>query len=332
MHAPVSNKEKKPLVLIVDDTLENINVLGNILKNSGYAVVASTNGPQALQVAEARQPDLVLLDIQMPGMDGFEVCRRLKEKKECDAPPIIFLTAKTDPSDIVRGFECGSVDYVTKPFNSAELLARVRNHLELKFTREKLLAREKELEEANAKLLGLSMMDPLTGIANRRQLDKTLEVEWKQACREGNFLGLVMCDIDHFKIYNDTYGHQCGDECLKKVAEAISMSLHRARDLAARYGGEEFVLVLPGTDLVSACKVALNAIHNVAALSLPHVASPCGHLVTISAGVSCCMPQHNDNLEVLIAQADQALYVAKEKGRNRMEFFTLSTGPGEENV
>lgn len=330
MQTPSPATERKACILIVDDTPENINVLGNTLKNSGYGVIACTNGRQALQVCHSRHPDLVLLDIQMPEMDGFTVCRHLKDSAMTADIPIIFITAKADPEDIVRGFETGAVDYITKPFNTAELLARVRTHLALKLAMETLQTRERQLAEltdqlaeANRALTALSLLDALTGIANRRQFDHALEAEWRRAKRDGVGLGLVLFDIDHFKLYNDTYGHQEGDECLKKVATALSAAIRRPSDTVARYGGEEFAMILPGADREGASMIALEAIAKVKALAIPHSASPTGPVVTITAGVSVFAPQAEPpTIETLLGEADQALYQAKKKGRNQMAFYS----------
>jgi diguanylate cyclase (GGDEF)-like protein len=258
-----------------------------------------------------------MLDITMPEMDGFEVCRHLKEDETLRAVPVIFISALDDVLDKVTAFKVGGVDYVTKPFQAEEVLARVETQLRLARLRAELEARNRELERANQLLRSLSYLDPLTEIANRRYFDTILEQEWSRAARDGSELSLILVDVDHFKRLNDTYGHQRGDECLKLVASAIAGASQRAADCAARYGGEEFVVILPGTNAAGAAHTAERVRAAVEGLGFAHEASSFG-VVTASIGVATLAPRMGTAIGDLVAAADRALYRAKEGGRNRV--------------
>ena len=225
---------RKQQILVVDDSPANIRLLAAALKNK-YDVTAATNGPAALEIARsADAPDLILLDIMMPGIDGYQVCRELKSEVTTKDIPVIFVTSKSDQSDETTGLELGAVDYITKPFSLPVVQARVQTHLELK-------RKTDFLEE-------LSYLDGLTGIPNRRRFDLTMEREWRRAAHAKSWLSVIMADIDFFKAFNDYYGHSKGDECLKLVAMGLNTVAKRPGDFLARYGGEEFALVLPGSD------------------------------------------------------------------------------------
>jgi len=293
---------KKGRVLIVDDEKINCSVLISLL--DGYSTIIALNGEQAMQRALSNQPpDLILLDVIMPDLDGYEVCRRLKENERTKNIPIIFITVKSTEAEETKGLNLGAVDYISKPFSPAIVLARVSNHMELK--------RQRDLLEH------LHITDPLTGIANRRRFDLTLEHEWKRAIRMQGFLAIIMIDIDYFKQFNDTYGHGAGDECLKKVAQALDKVCEREIDLVARYGGEEFVAVLPGTDLDGAMTVAKMMKDCIIALEIPHGGNSIGACISISLGVSSNSNQTLEAPQTLLKQADDALYKAKRNGRNQ---------------
>ncbi|GLS91720.1 diguanylate cyclase response regulator [Psychromonas marina] len=314
---------ESPLILIVDDNPENIQFLGNLLVQQQYELGVALNGIEALKFIEHRLPDLILLDIMMPNMGGFEVCKHLKHSSLTNNIPVIFISAKVETEDIIQGLEMGGVDYVKKPFNSAELLLRVKTHLELKFNRETLekeiLKRidiQKALEKANNELQQLSNLDGLTKIANRRRFDIAIKEEGDRAKRENMPLSLIMCDVDHFKIYNDTYGHQMGDTCLQKIAEVISVACQRPGDIAARYGGEEFAIILPNTDPIGALNIADTINNALTLLNIKHNQSPVAPFVTISMGIATLVTSGEVVIDRFIHRADKALYCAKKRGRN----------------
>ena len=314
-----------PLILVVDDNPDNIQFLGNLLMTQKYEIGVALNGSDALTFIEERLPDLILLDIMMPNMDGYEVCRQLKTSSQTKNIPVIFITAKVEAEDIIKGLEMGAVDYIKKPFNATELLVRVKTHIGLKLSREKLEEEvkkrtliQKELERVNNELQQLSNLDGLTKIANRRSFDNCLKKEAKIVKRENKTLSIVMCDVDHFKKYNDTYGHQMGDTCLQQIAAAISDACKRPRDLAARYGGEEFVVILPDTTPGGTLKIANTIKHDIEALQIPHSSSPVSPFVTISMGIATMPISDESSIETLIFKSDKALYKAKHNGRNNI--------------
>ena len=291
-------------ILIVDDERYNIKVLTDFLRED-HKIMAAKTGEQALKAAQgSNPPDLILLDIIMPGIDGYEVCKRLKADSRTMHIPVIFVTAMDASDDEAKGFELGAVDYITKPFKPVIVKARVRTHIQLK--------RKTDLLDR------MTLMDGLTEIPNRRCFDVTLEKEIRRAARDGSFLSLVMMDIDFFKNYNDRYGHVAGDVCLQRVAKAIEGVLNRASDCAARYGGEEFAMILPGTDMESAIHVAEEVRSAVAALNIQHVSSDVAEHVSLSFGVATVAAGHKMSLLELIEAADASLYQAKKNGRNRI--------------
>lgn len=292
-----------PVVLVVDDTPANLSLLSNILKDL-YNIKVANNGEKALELAFAAPPDLILLDVMMPEMDGYTVCRLLKENPATQDVPILFLTAKSQAEDEELGLSLGAMDYIHKPISPPIIRARVQNHLNLKLHTDQLKK--------------LSYLDGLTGVANRRQFDKAVDSESRRASRHRQPLSVVMVDIDYFKQFNDNYGHGQGDECLRQVARAMQAVVNRPMDMLARYGGEEFVALLPETGLEGASKVAEALRSAVADLAFPHAYSPAADHVTISVGIAS--NEHDNSISVgeLIHEADQALYRAKSAGRNRV--------------
>ena len=248
-------------ILIVDDVPDNIRVLSRILGDEGYRISMANNGRQALRVASASVPDLILLDVMMPELDGYATLSALKADHQLASIPVIFITALADAVEETRGLNLGAVDYITKPFNEAVVRARVKTHLELK--------RQRDLLEQ------LSNLDGLTGIPNRRTLDARLAREWRRETRCGVTLAAIMIDVDHFKAFNDSQGHQAGDDCLRRVATTLSANLKRAGDFVARYGGEEFVCLLPGVSREGLALIAEQLRAAVEALHIPHGASAC---------------------------------------------------------
>jgi diguanylate cyclase (GGDEF)-like protein len=273
-------------------------------------VFMAMSGEQALQLCGTVLPDLVLLDVCMAGLDGHEVCRRLKADPQTHHIPIIFVTGKGSEEDEVRGLELGAVDFIVKPINSIVVRARVNTHLTLK--------------RQNDFLRSLALLDGLTGVANRRKFDEELARSWLQSLREQAELSVIMIDVDYFKRYNDHYGHLQGDSCLQAVAGALEAAINRPYDLLARYGGEEFACVLPNTLLKDAVMVAERMRANVQALQLEHLGSDIGQFVTVSLGVAAITANHSLAPQVLVEEADRQLYQAKQAGRARVCFSTLA--------
>ncbi len=297
---------EKTTILIVDDQPANLMVLARLLKED-YHILAANNGARALEIAAGHNPPiLILLDIEMPGMDGYEVCRKLKASERTSGIAVIFVTARDSAEDEEMGFSLGAVDYISKPFQPAIVRARVHNHVTLKIKTDML---EK-----------LSQLDGLTNIPNRRNFEETMHREWARANRSGQPLSLIMMDIDHFKLYNDHYGHGAGDDCLRRVARTLIKTLTRPTDLIARYGGEEFVALLPETDESGALHVAERLRAAVEAAAIPHQCSLTSQFVTLSVGIAThSIRKIKKDSRHLQQSADQALYRAKERGRNRIQ-------------
>jgi diguanylate cyclase (GGDEF)-like protein len=303
--APGAGLEGADTVLIIDDSHTVRSLLETILGRHYRTLLAQT-GEEGLALALERSPDLILLDVMMPGLDGFAVCSRLKADSRTREIPVLFLTALSGEGDEMKALEAGGIDFIPKPISPAVLCARVRNHLELKHTQDRLR--------------NLSLLDGLTGIANRRNFDQYLDLEWQRCTRNGHPLSVVLGDVDFFKDYNDHFGHGQGDECLRKVAAVFDQALRRPGDLAARYGGEEFVCILPETDHEGARIVADQIMAGMACLQLPHPCSGIADLVTVSVGVATVLrPLPGEAWMHLVEAADRFMYQAKAKGRNRIE-------------
>ncbi|MES2584381.1 MAG: diguanylate cyclase [Pseudomonadota bacterium] len=289
-------------VLVVDDTPANLSLMSSLLKDT-YKVKVANCGERALEIAQSETPpDLILLDIMMPGLDGYEVCRRLKGQESTKDIPIIFLTAMADVENESMGFALGAVDYISKPFNKTVVKARIRVHMQLK--------RQSRLLE------NLVFIDALTEIPNRRALDQTFAHEWARSLRTGSPLSYILVDIDLFKQFNDHYGHGSGDECLARVAKALHGCVQRPGDCLGRYGGEEFAAILANTDMDQALQVAHNFHTSVAALQIPHARSDVATQITISIGVATTRPIADQNPHLLSGTADNMLYAAKHAGKN----------------
>lgn len=304
----------RPTILIVDDEISNIEIMNAILEDD-YEICFATSGPQALETARANLPDLILLDILMPEMDGFEVCRRLKSEALLADVPVIFTTGLGDTEDEVRGLSLGAIDYVTKPIQPVILRARVSNHIELKRLRDQLAE--------------MAVTDALTGLSNRRRMEQMLNAETERLAQLEDWLSVLLIDIDFFKQFNDTYGHLNGDRCIVMIAAALKRALTRASDLSARYGGEEFACVLPGADAAAALRMAKEIQVQVGALNIPHARSTVSTIVTISIGIATGRCQPGMTPDKWIAHADQQLYRSKASGRNTITAITFGTADQE---
>ena len=308
-----------PSILLVDDDPTVIRVLARILCGLAHLRFA-TNGEEALQRARESVPDLVLLDAQMPGASGFDVCKALKADEALADVPVIFVTSHCEPAFEVSGFDSGAADFIAKPVHAELVLARVKAQLKFKRVADELRR--------------LSTTDALTGLANRRRFDESMEREWRRAWRDSDPIALLMIDVDHFKHFNDRHGHPAGDACLRAVAHTLADTLQRPADLAARWGGEEFAVLLPQTSRAGAQRIADLMLDGVEALSITHAASPTAEHVTVSIGISCydkksrlwiegsrCshvsypLPAALASPHALVQAADRALYAAKRGGR-----------------
>ena len=287
-------------ILIVDDTFENLDILGELLDS--YEIVDAINGKDALEILEEETVDLILLDIMMPGMDGYEVCKKIKINSSVKDIPVMFITANTDEDSIEKAYDVGGIDYVTKPFKPKELLARVK--------------RELQLQELQTELKLLASTDSMTKLYNRRYFAKMSEHILHLSKRQKNDLSIIMIDIDKFKNVNDTYGHQVGDNVLVHLAN-ILIENQRKSDVICRYGGEEFVILLPSTTIDGALNVAEKLRGDVESLTIHPLASQ-DLKFTISLGLSVVDIENETNIENALKRADDALYEAKKSGRNKV--------------
>ena len=312
-------------ILLVDDQPLMIRLMARALADVRELRYA-TSGEDALRMAHESPPDLVLLDTEMPGMGGLEVCKLMKADPELQHVPVIFVTAHSGAEFELSGFEVGAADFIAKPISAPLLVARVRTQLRLKTLTDELRS--------------LASRDGLTGLANRRSFDEALSCEWRRSLRSGSPLSLLMVDVDHFKLFNDHYGHPAGDACLRLVAGALGSAARRPADVVARYGGEEFVLLLPETPRDGAERVASSVIDAAAALAIPHAASKTSPHVTLSIGIAsqgervastgrsslraCPTADEASGAEKLVCVADRALYQAKHAGRAQARWLDLA--------
>jgi diguanylate cyclase (GGDEF)-like protein/PAS domain S-box-containing protein len=432
---PGFSRGREPVVLIVDDDPVSLGALRKMMTQQGYQSFVAASGAKALEIARRAQPDLILLDVMMDGMDGFETCRQLKLDPATQRIPVVFMSARTETEDVVAGFDIGAVDYIRKPLSMAEVNARVRSQLQIRSSSETQVEQAERMRtivnnmaeglliiEADGRIqftnpacddylgyqtgelagrmvtellspivaqeyldyfamyaanpttahnhgtrevalrlrdggsismdltltpmylrqplyIGLlhdithhkqsedalqraAYVDPLTKIANRRHFDSFLEKEWQRAVRSGAPLSLMLLDVDHFKLYNDSLGHSAGDACLQRVAQEIAAHASRPTDLAARYGGEEFVLLFAETDAAAAQVLAHAVRASIEALQLPHPRSVTSRWITVSIGVATIAPHQLDDRESLFVAADRAMYAAKDGGRNQVRATT----------
>lgn len=322
------------ILLVESDPAVGIKVRAT-LEQDGYdsvtAVASAEEAFAALGLGQGRKPaaaiaDLILMDLDRPGRIGWAAVRRIKRSSILRDIPIIGVTASEEERHLARAFQAGVVDYIRKPVSKSELSARVRSSLVLKNEMDRRKAREqdllnvtRDLQQANRELDLLSMVDQVTGLANRRRFDEALNDEWRRGIRSGAPLALVMIDVDFFKAFNDSYGHQPGDLCLRYVCSAIRSVVRRPGDLVARYGGEEIAALLPNSTLAGARVLAESMRKAVEGLNIPHAGSTVSRWVTVSAGVAFLVPVATVPPAELVAQADRALYRAKEEGRNRWD-------------
>lgn len=304
-------------ILVVEDSRANRLLLTQHVERFGAIALPAETGEAALAVFAHQRPDMILLDVVLPDIDGFVVAQRIRAmEKQGDWTPIIFLSSLGDDASIEAGIAAGD-DYLLKPVSEIVLGAKIRAMQRLVLMRTSLLALTQKLDAANKELVRISSSDGLTGVANRRFFDETIALEWRRARRHSNSIAMLMCDVDFFKLFNDTYGHQAGDDCLRKVATAISLNTERPSDLVARYGGEEFVVVLPETTIGGALMVAEKIRQAIRELNIAHESSPGGR-VTMSIGIASAAPGFDNPPDDLIHAADKALYRAKREGRDRV--------------
>ena len=305
-------------ILIVEDSRTDLAVLRQYVEQAGATALCAENGEAALLLFEQNRPDLILLDIVLPGMDGLAVARQVRALENGnDWTPIIFLSSLGKDADIEQGIAAGGDDYLLKPVSAIILGAKIRAMRRLAEMRASLVALPRKLDAANQELIRIASSDGLTGVANRRYFDEALSLEWRRARRHSNPVALLMCDIDYFKAYNDTYGHLAGDECLRQVARSISRHSERPSDTVARFGGKKFAVILAETTIGGALMVAEKIRQGIRELNIAHDASPFGH-VTLSIGIVSAAPGFDNPPDDLIAAAEKALQRAKQEGRDRI--------------
>lgn len=311
-------------ILVCDDSVVNRQILGAYLKQMGHTAIYADNGAQAVERFADEKPDMVLIDVEMPEMDGYEATKLMRQAcvDFSQWTPIIFISSYVDDQSIVKGIDAGGDDYLTKPVSQAVLRAKIHAMRRLVTMRENLIDFGNQLREVNEKLLvsnqllsELSLKDPLTRLANRRAFEENLLSTCRTAIRKKKPVSLLMIDVDNFKLFNDTYGHQAGDACLQQVAQVLRKGMHRATDFVARFGGEEFAVILLETELSGALHVAERLRMGVEVLQMESKNAPSG-IVSISVGACCTKAEKEFNPDLLVATADAALYSAKQSGRN----------------
>jgi len=305
-------------VLVVDDSKTIRMLVAECITSLGHEIIHAVNGEEAVKYIKNNSVDLVLMDVEMPEMNGFQATSAIRSLKSDDWFPIIFLTTKQDDDSFTSGILAGGDAYLAKPINPLRLQLTITAMERIYVMRQKLQIAQNGLLKANKELEYLAMYDQLTGLANRRNFDETLERQFNLAKRKKIPLSVIICDIDFFKIYNDTYGHQKGDDCLAAIAKIIGETPERPTDKACRYGGEEFTLVLPDTNLQGGLIIAEKIRQAVFDANVMHEGSKVAPCVTLSLGLATYTGQVQTDDE-LVKAADQALYRAKENGRNRVE-------------
>ena len=304
-------------ILLVDDTRTEQHIMTVRLNDMGHDVICCSNGKEAIDLYNQYDFDLVLMDVIMPIMDGYEAAQEIRKHRD-NWVPIIFLSGRTDPDDIAAGIEAGGDDYLTKPVDETILAAKMSAMQRIAAMRHRLISVSNDLEKANDELQKLANADGLTGLANRRIIDEYLEKETARSIRSDHPIAVIMIDLDNFKLYNDNYGHIAGDSCLKKVSKVLKNSVRRPEDLVGRYGGEEFCVILPNTDMNGASFVAERIRSDVEGLNIPHAKNITGSVVTLSVGISSRVPGSKSTATQLLSNADKALYKAKSSGKNQV--------------
>jgi diguanylate cyclase (GGDEF)-like protein len=305
-------------ILVIEDSKSSLQLLSTFIRRMDFTPLPAETGSIGIDLFLKERPDLVLLDIIMPDLDGYEVARQIRQiETPGEWTPIIFLSSLNKDKDIEQGITAGGDDYLLKPVSEVVLAAKIRAMQRIVLMRQSLLVLTRKLDAANQELKRLTSLDGLTGIANRRHFDAVLLREWRRAMRQGEEISILMCDIDFFKLFNDTYGHQSGDECLRQIAQTLSQSMDRGGDLLARYGGEEFIAVLPGTSLSGASFVAEQMRKAISQLNIPHPGTTFAH-ITASFGVASAVAMPETDPQDIVGAADLALYKAKHRGRNRV--------------
>ena len=290
-------------VLIVDDSATNRQMLGDLLQ-ADYTVLVAKNGQEGVDLAQMHQPDVILLDVMMPDVDGYEVLRRLKDDERTSSLCVVFITGQDSPEEEERGLVEGASDYVTKPLHPMVVRARVALHMQV--------VRQRRMLET------LANIDGLTELPNRRQFDAVFAAEWARSTRTGRPLSVAIVDVDFFKRYNDHYGHAMGDHALQLVARSLAKRIQRPADLVARYGGEEFVVVMPDTPIEGAMELAERLRIGIEGLGLAHKRSSAAICITVSIGAASTLSEPTPTAEALLERADARLYRAKKAGRNRV--------------
>ena len=315
---------KKATILIVDDMQENLMLLSDILKDK-YQIKIAKSGQKALDIVKNGKVDLILLDVVMPKLDGYEVCKILQEDENTKEIPIIFVTGNTNPKDEKKGFELGAVDYITKPFNSTTVKARVKTHmnlhlrqLELEELSEALVEKNKQLEKYIKMVEEISITDGLTNIYNRRHFNDIFPKIINSSKRKNELVCFLLLDIDYFKPYNDNYGHQAGDDALIKLASCLKKSLKRSDDIAFRLGGEEFGILFKSESKEKAIQFAQKIKEEIEDLKIPHEYNTASKYITASMGLVCQEANEIENEDKIYKLADDLLYKSKESGRNKV--------------
>ena len=305
-------------ILVVEDSRSKHLLLTQHIERFGATALSVETGEAALEAYSRMRPDLVLLDVVLPDIDGFVVAQRIRAMETPgDWTPIIFLSSLGDDANIEIGIAAGGDDYLLKPVSEIVLGAKIRAMQRLVLMRTSLLALTRKLDAANQEVARISSSDDLTGVANRRFFDEAISVEWRRARRHSNSIALLICDVDFFKLFNDTYGHQAGDNCLRKLATVIGLNTERPSDLVARYSGEEFAVLLPETTIGGALMVAEKIRQAIRELNIPHESLPTSR-ITMSIGIASAAPGFDNPPDDLIHAASKALYRAKREGRDRL--------------
>jgi diguanylate cyclase (GGDEF)-like protein len=305
-------------ILVVEDSRSSRPLLAQHVERFGASALSATSGKEALEIVARSRPDLIFLDVVLPDMDGFAVAQSIRgSENPAERTSIIFLTHPDNDASVQKGFAAGGDDYLLKPVSEVVLGAKIRAVQQIVLMRASLIALTRKLDAANQELVRISSSDDLTGVSNRRFFDEAISMEWRRARRHSNSIAMMMCDVDFFKSFNDTYGRQAGDNCLRKVALAIRQHTERPSDIVARHGGGEFAVLLPETTIGGALMVAEKVRQAIRELNIPNAASP-GGSVTISVGIASAAPGFDNPPDDLIKAADKALQRAKQDGRDRI--------------